>query len=391
MPHRILIVHNRYRRPGGEDTVVATETALLRSRGHAVELLLESNDALGQRPGARQALEVVWSRRSIRSIREMIRQFRPDVVHCHNIFYRISPAIFWTCRRMGVPVVQTLHNFRLGCANARLSRHGQPCERCLTSFLGGWNATQHRCFQDSALKSLALTATVGVHRRLGTFSRGVQFFIALCRFARGKHILCGLPPEKLLVKPNCVHPDPGCGEGSGGYSLFAGRLEPDKGLRVLLDAAARVPIPVWIAGQGPLEAEVRAAERRLPNLRYLGALPRDQVLAHMKRARLLLFPSLAYENFPMTIAEAFSVGLPVIASDQGAAGEIVRDGVTGRHFATGSGSALAAAVQELCDQPQQVDRMRAAARAEYESLYSGEASYRALLEIYRSAIAAART
>ena len=384
---RILIVHNRYRFPGGEDTVVETEAALLRSRGHEVREYIDYNESLLGESQFQRARSLAWSTRTTAVLSDVLETFRPDVVHCHNTFYRISPAVFWLCSRRGIPVVKTLHNFRLGCVNARLSRKGQPCEVCIRSSAGFLHAVANRCFQNSAWKTLVLGGTIAAHRRLGTYSEKVSAYICLCECARKKHILCGLPEEKLLVKPNCVHPDPGVGSSDGSYCLFVGRLEEDKGVRVLLDAAAQMTQPVWIAGQGPLESEVLQAAQRHKNIRYLGPMPRDQIFDLMKSARLLIFPSLAYENFGMTIIEAFSTGLPVVASRQGAPLELVEHGVTGVHYRPDSPGELAKSIETLWNDSETLDRMREAARARYLAKYSGEATYQALLSIYQRVLA----
>jgi glycosyltransferase involved in cell wall biosynthesis len=387
---RILIVHNRYNYLGGEDTVVATEVAVLRAFGHEVHEYRDSNEGFASLGLLQAGSELFWSRRTTRALRVLIRNFQPDIVHCHNIFYRVSPSVYWVCRELGVPVVQTLHNFRLGCANARLSRNRVPCELCLTSALRALHGVRYRCFQNSLLKTVALSTTTAIHLRLGTFSNGVEVFICGCNFALQRHILSGLPKEKLIVKPNCVYPDPGFGTGQGSFCLFVGRLEVDKGVSVLLEAAAELKIPIWVVGEGPLESEVRLAAARLDNLCYLGPLPRPEVLDLMKSAKLLLFPSLAYENFPMTIVEAFSVGLPVVASRQGAAREIVEDAITGAHFQPSSAPDLARVTRTLWNDHATLQRMRDAARAKYQTAYSGEATYGKLCSIYERAISQRR-
>jgi glycosyltransferase involved in cell wall biosynthesis len=384
---RILIVHNRYRFPGGEDTVVETEAALLRSRGHEVRMYIDYNEALLGETQLQRIRSLAWSTRTTGALSNILETFRPDVVHCHNTFYRISPAVFWLCSRRGIPVVKTLHNFRLGCVNARLSRNGRPCDVCIRSSAGFLHAVRNRCFQHSAWKTFALGGTIAAHRHLGTYSAKVAAYICLCECARRKHILCGLPEGKLLIKPNCVHPDPGIGSGGGSSCLFVGRLEEDKGVRILLDAASQIIQPVWIAGQGPLESEVREAAAKHSNIRYLGPVSRDQVFDLMKSARLLIFPSLAYENFGMTIIEAFSVGLPVVASRQGAPLELVEDGVTGRHYQPDSAADLARSIETLWSDAAMLARMREASRAAYLSKYSGDATYQALLSIYRGVLA----
>lgn len=385
MALRILIVHNRYRFRGGEDTVVSTECDLLRAFGHLVEEYFESNDSPF---GILDALEPIWSFRSDQRLREAIEKFKPDVVHCHNIHYRISPSVYWLCWQLGVPVVQTLHNYRIGCLNARHSLNGAPCELCLTRRLKQGHGIVRACFQQSRIRSAGLAFSLSLHRHLGTFADRVSKYIALSQFARTKHVLAGIPEGKIVVKPNCVYPDPGEKSEAGSFCFFAGRLEVDKGVRVLLQAAAFIPdIPIVIAGDGPLQSEVRDAASTLRNIQYLGPLSRNKVIELMRSAKLFVFPSLAYENFPMSIAEAFSIGLPVITSRCGAAAEIVEDTVNGLHFEPGSAAQLAERIRGVFSDTETVGQMGAAARLSFEQKYSGQCTYRALYSIYEELVA----
>jgi glycosyltransferase involved in cell wall biosynthesis len=384
---RILLVHNRYKYPGGEDSVVSTEAAVLRSHGHEVEEYLETNDTINISSSPLNAIsDLFWSGQTWRRLGEVIQRFRPDIVHCHNTYYRISPSAYWRAHRSGVPVIQTLHNYRLACANASLTRNDQPCELCLTSRAGALYGVRYACFQNSRLKTLALTASVRSHWLAGTYSRAIAKYICVSRFSMAKQIQSGLPASKLVVKPNCVFPDPGMGTGDGQFVLCVGRLSVDKGIRVLLEAAAQLPLPVRIVGNGPAEAEVRAAAAGNPKIRFDGLMPRSAVLDLMQSARLLIFPSLLYENCPMTIAEAFSTGLPVVASRLGAAAEMIRDGVTGALFEPLSATDLVRTTAALCGDPSGLAKMRLAARAEFEQYYSAEATYRQLMSIYSDAL-----
>jgi glycosyltransferase involved in cell wall biosynthesis len=386
---KILTIHNRYLHKGGEDVVQATEASLLRASGHEVLEYFDSNEALVEISYAREIIDLVWSGRTIEKVEPLLLKFKPDIVHCHNIHYRISGSVYWLCKRHNVPVVQTLHNFRLGCVQARLFRDGQPCEQCLHNWFSFLPGTYNRCFQKSALKSAALGTATGIHRLLGTYSNVISLYIALSEFALEKHMMAGVPRRKMVVKPNCVYPDPGIGSGRGEFCLFVGRLEEDKGLRTVIQSAAMVDAPIWIVGEGPLEPEVRDAERQLQNIRYLGALSKSRTLDVMKDASVLLFPSIAFENFGLTMIEAFSVGLPVIAARRGAAIDIVSDSVTGTHFTPGSASSLAQAIKRLWTDDNTRTAMRKAARAEYLAKYTGEANMKQLLAIYMQAIASA--
>jgi glycosyltransferase involved in cell wall biosynthesis len=384
---RILTVHNRYLYKGGEDIVQATEASLLRAYGHEVMEYFDSNEELVEISNARKVADLIWSRRTIEKVTPLLLEFKPDIVHCHNIHYRVSVSIYWLCKRLKVPVVQTLHNFRLGCAQARFFRDGKPCEQCLQTWLRHLPSIYHRCFQRSALKSLALSTSTWLHYWDGTYSDAVNTYISLSEFASKLHVKLGIPIKKIVIKPNCVYPDPGIGPGNGDFCLFVGRLEEDKGLRTVIKAAGMVDVPIWIVGEGPMELEVRDAETQFHNVLYLGAMPKERMLDVMKAARFLLFPSIAYENFGLTMIEAFSVGLPVIASRLGSAIDIVRDSVTGIHFTSGSAASLAEAITRLWNDDRARTEMRKAARAEYLAKYTGEANVDRLLGIYERTIA----
>jgi glycosyltransferase involved in cell wall biosynthesis len=388
-PQTIMLVHNRYLRTGGEDSVYDAEKRVLLAHGHRVVEFVEENQRLAESSRTAAAAALVWSSSQARKIDAFISRHRPDVVHVHNLYYRIGPTLYFVCQRRRLPVVQTLHNFRVGCINARLSRNGLPCERCLNRRFR-WPGMLLRCFQGSLLRSAALTLSMDLHGRLGTWRDRVDAYIALSDFARTRHISSGIPASRVFTKPNSIPADPGMGAGDGGYCLFVGRLERDKGVETLLESAAWLPLgtELLVVGEGPMSGLVEAACRRLPRVRWLGAQPRQAVLGLMQRAQLLLFPTLAYENFPVVIAEAFATGLPVVGSDLGATRELVRDGVTGALFEAGSARHLAAAVTRLLADPPLLARMRGAARAEFERKYTPERCYADLMRIY--AVAAER-
>jgi len=382
---KILLAHNRYLQPGGEDEIFAAEAALLRRQGQAVVEYVEDNrsiQGLGRWQAAGRAL---WSRRARKRIRRLLERHRPQVAHFHNTFPLISPAAYYACQAAGTPVIQTLHNYRLLCAGADLFRKGGSCELCLGRAVP-WAGVLHRCYRDSAAQSAVVSAMLGLHNLLGTWERQVDLFVALSEFARGKFIQGGLPEARVVVKPNFVDPDPGAGAGDGGYVLFAGRLSEEKGLATLLRAWRRLPtIPLRIAGNGPLLgfAQDFAASARA-EVRVLGRRSRPELFQLMKAARFLVFPSRCYENFPMVIAEAFACGLPVVASGLGAAAEIVDHGRTGMLVRPGHAGALAEAVAWLWSHPGAGRRMGREARLDFENRYSAQNSYARMMEIYES-------
>jgi glycosyltransferase involved in cell wall biosynthesis len=385
---RILLVHNRYQQAGGEDFVARAESSLLSRMGHAVELWEENNDSItGLIAACQTAVHSVYSLDHARGMQKRIQHFRPDLVHIHNFFPRFSPSIHIACRRAGVPVVQTLHNYRLLCPAATLHGRGAFCEECLRKPIP-WPAVVHGCYRRSRLASLAVAHMLGFHRLLGTWNRSVSQFIALSEFSRDKFIDGGLPAFKIAVKPNFVDPDPGLGEGNGSYALFVGRLVKEKGLGTLLAAWNRLRngMRLKIVGDGPLASDVAQAAATNPTIEWLGACDQLQVRSAMAKATVLLFPSTWYEAFPLVIAEAFAAGLPVIASRIGSMAELIADQKTGLLFAPRDAAALACAVEWAFTHPDQIRAMRLSARAEYEQKYTAEANYARLMLIYEAAL-----
>lgn len=385
---KILLVHNHYLQSGGEDAVFAAESALLDRHGHQVARYVEDNRRIEKIGRSAAAVRAVWSSPAKRRVLRLLRRELPDVAHFHNTFPLISPSAYYACRETGTPVIQTLHNFRLLCPNALFLRNGRVCEDCMGRPLP-WPGIVHACYRKSLLQSAGVAAILGLHRLIGTWNGRVDLYIALSEFAREKFVMNGVPAEKIAVKPNFVHPDPGGNAGGGSYALFAGRLSEEKGIETLLDAWRTLKnIPLAVAGDGPLMGRVRALAESHPEtgIRAYGRLPHEEVLRLMKSARFLVCPSLCYESFPMVIAEAFACGLPVVATDIGAVEELVVDRRTGRRFHAGDPSSLAEAVAWLWSHPEQARGMGREARREFETKYTAERNYELLLDIYSRAM-----
>ena len=378
---RVLVVHNAYQHKGGEDTVMEAEVALLRSRGHEVELFTRHNDAIATMPKLAAAANTVWSASVAAEFECTLGAFRPDVVHVHNTFPLISPAIYWVAARLQVPVLLTLHNFRLMCPQAMFLREGKVCEDCLGKL--PWRGALRGCYRESRLQSTVLASMVSLHRGLGTWQKKVTRYIALNDFCRNKFIEGGLPAERIVVKPNFVDFSPPIAVDRKDF-LFVGRLSAEKGIDTLVAASRTVEAAsVQVAGTGP-EAELLNA---VPNIRALGALTGDQVREAMGGAMALVLPSIWYENFPRTLVEAFGCGLPVIASRIGALAELVEDRVTGLLFEPGDPASLADAMRWALEHPAEMAAMGKAARAHYEANFTAERNYQQLLAIYEGAIA----
>jgi glycosyltransferase involved in cell wall biosynthesis len=377
-PARVLIVHNTYQQRGGEDTVVEAESELLRQHGHAVQLYQRHNDEVGQSSPWQLARDTIWSPRTGRDIAQQVAAFRPDIIHVHNTMPLVSPAVYWAAQKARVPVVQTLHNFRLMCPQALLLREGKVCEDCVGHM--PWRAVVHRCYRGSIAQSAAVATMLQTHRALGTWRNKVTLYIALNAFCRDKFVQGGLPAERLRIKPNFVDlAAPPAGPRQG--FLFAGRLSHEKGLAVLAHALRQCPQTMRVAGTGPDEALLDGLE----GVTRLGALPSADLYAQMASATALLLPSIWYENFPRTLVEAYANGLPVIASRLGAMVTLVREGETGLLFAPGDPFDLARKLAWAQAHPAEMLRMGANARRVYEQELTGKANYAVLMTIYEAA------
>jgi glycosyltransferase involved in cell wall biosynthesis len=400
---KILLVHNRYHQPGGEDTSMLAEEGVLRAAGHRVVEYIRHNDEIkeyGLRSKATLSLRTVWAWDSYREIKALLARNRPDLAHFHNTFPLISPAAYYACREAGVPVVQTLQNYRLLCPAATFLNHGRLCEACVEHSL--WRGVADCCYRHSRAATTTVALMLAVHRRLGTWTRLVDCYIALTEFGRRKFIEGGLPAEKIAVKPHFVFRDPGIRDGRGEYALFVGRLTEEKGLRTLLAAWERLSnrVPLEIVGDGPLRpelekqvshlglSEARRGKPAATSISFHGHLTPEDVTSVMKRARFLLFPSIWYEPFGLTNIEAFACGVPVICSRLGAMQEIVADGRTGLHFCPGNAEDLAAKVEWAWARPEETVAMGRAARADYEAKYTAERNYEMLMEIYSKVLGA---
>lgn len=380
---RIVVAHNAYQQRGGEDAVAEAEIALLRAHGHEVQVLARHNEEVLGQGRVSLALQTLWSRRTLQAARRLLAEFRPDVVHAHNTFPLISPSLYWAAEEARVPVVQTLHNFRLLCPQAMFLREGRVCEDCLGTL--PWRGVLRGCYRGSVAQSAVLGSSVALHRAAGTWEHKVARYIALNHFCRDKFVQGGLPAARIRVKPNFVELDarPQWDPAQRRGGLFVGRLSAEKGLELLADAAAEVRVPLTVIGDGPLAPRAQLAFGE----RWLGFQPASEVLERMQRALYLVVPSLWYENFPRTIVEAYACGLPVIASRIGALAEIVRDGRTGLLFDPGQASDLASKLAWAEEHPEAMRQMGRAARAEYEARYTPARNHQQLMEIYRDAIA----
>lgn len=379
----ILSIHNQYQIRGGEDESSKSEQHLLREMGHEVDVYEEHNDRVAEIGALPMALRTVWSQESYNIVKQKLGSSKYDIIHIQNFFPLVSPSVYYAAKSEGVPVVQTLRNYRLLCPNGLFFRDGQVCEDCMGKKIP-FPGVMHGCYRESRPASGAVATMLTVHRAMGTWKEMVDVYISLTEFARQKFIAGGLPADKIVVKPNFINPDPGAGEGAGGYALFVGRLSVEKGLDTLLAAWEHLDskIPLKIVGDGPLASQVVEAAKRIPEVEWLGRRPMSEVHQLMGEAMFLVFPSKWYETFGRVAAEAFAKGTPVIAANIGAIAELVDSGHTGLHFSPGNSEDLAAKVQWAIENQTKLTQMRREARAEFEAKYTAQQNYRRMMEIY---------
>lgn len=395
---RVLLAHNYYRSlsPSGEDVVFANEVSLLRTHNVSAATFLRHNDDItrfGLAGKLLLPLTSTWSRTAYRELRGVLKREKPDVCHFHNLFYLLSPSVYSACRDAGVPVVQTLHNFRFFCVNGLLMHEGSVCEKCIGRM--PWRGALNGCFRESKLYSLAVAFTEAYHRLAGTWQSKVDAFIALTEFGRRKFIECGLPAEKVFVKPNFLPNPPEPSYSRDGYAIFLGRVSYEKGISTLLEATRMVnaqrstPLLLKLVGDGPLLGKLKETLARDPReaVELCGRKSLPQCMALLGRARFLVMPSLWFEGFPMVIREAFACGTPVIASRLGAMAELVEDGRTGLLFEPGNAGELAEKMRWMVEHEDQCVEMGKNARAVFEAKYTAEKNYPILMGIYERAMA----
>ncbi len=376
---KILLAHNRYLIPGGEDESFRAEADLLRQHGHDVTLYEEDNRKVESLGKFRTALRTLWSTETHHRVSEILASGSFDLVSVQNFFPLISPSIYYAARKAGVPVIQTLRNYRLMCLNGYFFRDGMPCELCLNR--PAIPGIRYRCYRGSRSGSLVVACMQSLHRLIGTWNNKVDAYIALTDFSARKFIEAGLPPSKVLVRPNFLPVDPGMGSSKRTSVLFIGRDSPEKGLDVLLAAWDRSQTRPPLAVFGPLPDENKHHEK---GIEWKGRQPNQAILTALKQAKFLVFPSLWYENFPRVLLEAMACGTPVIASRLGSMPEIIRENVTGLLFEPGNPNDLAQKLDWLMAHETERQQMGLAARWEYEQRYIASAAYQKFMEIYAS-------
>lgn len=395
---KILLVHNFYgsTAPSGENTVYISERELLRGNGHHVIEFARHSDEIrneGFLGAVKGAFTTPWNPFSMRSLRSFLEKEQPEIMHVHNTFPLLSPSIFHATRGLKTATVLALHNYRTFCAAGIPMRGSHACTECLergTVF----PALKHGCYRQSRLATFPLATMIALHRKLGTWSKHVDAFIALTEFQQNKMTEAGLRCESVYVKPNFYFnpPDPLPWEKREPKAVYIGRLGVEKGVKILIDAwtmwASEAP-HLEIIGDGPEKSvlqEYIKGNGLEEKVSFLGYLNSSEVQKQLATARLLVLPSLSFEGFPMAIPEAFALGVPVAASNIGAIPSIIKDNENGILFKPGDSSTLYRAVKEIWDRSSWLSSLGQAARQEYDRKYTAEANYEILMEIYQKAM-----
>jgi glycosyltransferase involved in cell wall biosynthesis len=378
---KILVAHNRYLYRGGEDTVVDAEVNLLRQRGHQVWVYSRDNTEIQYLTPFEAAKTTLWSRQTVQELQKIHQQFSPDVIHTHNTFPLISPSLYGIAQGLRIPVVQTLHNFRLVCPQAMLLLEGKHCEACVGKL--PWRAVVHRCYRQSLSQTMLASAMLVLQRLRGIWHQQISRFIVLNQLCREIFERGGLPIDKLRIKPNFVESrqEPQWQHRRGG--LFIGRLSAEKGIEVLINALNKLPDHVIdVFGKGPLQALVEAS----PHLRYGGFQSREVLHQKLNEAAYLVMPSTGVESFGLVAIEAFACGTPVIATRHGGLRELIHHGQNGLLVPPNDANALASAIAYAESHPRHMRRMGMAARKTYLTSYTPERNYEQLIQIYHEAL-----
>ena len=385
---RILMIHNYTQQLGGADVATSQEIELLQKYGHEVRLYFRHNDEIKNFSPFRKTLlffEPTWSFKSYREIKQIIAEFKPDIAHCQSFSPLISPAVYYALAQKKIPIVQTLHEYRLICPIGWLFRNNSICEECVQHSL--WRGIFYGCYRNSRIQTASVALMLSSHRLLKTWEKKINVFVTPTEFARSKLIEGGLPSSKIWVNPCFLAEDPGVSRSSREYVLYVGRLSPEKGLVTLLQAWQSLPdVPLKIVGDGPLKSWIEGyiEQHGLQQIELVGLVPIEQVLEYQKKAYFLVIPSIWYETFGRIIMEAYATGTPAIASRLGAMAELVEEERTGLLFSPGNADQLATKVRYALAQEAKLAEWGQKARSCYEKRFSADVAYKSLMKIYEN-------
>lgn len=385
--YRVLMVHNYYQIPGGEDTVVANEKRLLEEHGHTVILYTRNNTELKELSLLGKMLlpvTTLFNPKTYKEVKKIIKENHIDLVHVHNTLNLVSPAVYYAAFSCNVPVVQTVHNFRLLCPGATFYRDGQVCEDCVSKGLRC--AILHRCYRNSLLQTAGCVASIWVHRILGTYKK--LNYICLTDFNKKKLLtMKGVDRNRIFVKPNFTFEDVTVTAVEGkrrSYFIYVGRLDELKGIKLLFEAwkyLGESAPELMVCGTGPLEDWCKRFLEDNPFccIQMKGFVPNEEAKRWISKAKALILPTQWYEGFPMTVLEAYSAGTPVVGPDMGNVGCLIFEGITGWKFTSGS-------MKELVEAIRKAEKAELVVGRELVKQYSAENNYLQLKEIYEKLI-----
>ena len=387
---KILLVHNHWLERGGEDEVVNSEIELLKKAGHEIVVYEKSNEEVKKYPFFKKLRflikDITWSKIAYQEVKEIVQRERPDIAHVHNTFIAISPSIYYALSEDNIPIVQTLHSYRLICPKGVLFRDAKVCQECIGSNFVP--SVIHKCWRDSYILSYFLARTLRVHFKNKTFQKKIDCFIALSEFSKNKFIAAGIPGEKIFIKPNFTHVAVPQKSETENYALFVGRLVDYKGINTLISAYQKMSKDVClrIIGAGPMLDILKGRVRQIGNIELLGRLSQEETLEQIKKASFVIFPSECYENMPRVILESFACGVPVVASNIGAIKELIDDKVNGLLFKPGNAMDLVAKIEYLREHKERLNEMGKNARRAFEEKYTDKRNYEILIDIYKRTI-----
>jgi len=386
---KILIIHNKYQQSGGEDCVFLNELTLLKENGHIVETVLFDNRTIKSTlDKLLTAVGCIFNFKSYFLIIDKIKRFKPDIIHVHNFFPLISPSVFFAASKCDVPIVLTLHNYRIICPNALLLRNQRPCISCIDK-KNQIKGVLCKCYRNSFVQTFIVMLQNFVHSvLLKTWQKHLSRIIVLSEFSKrifDKSIIKSISGN-MIVKPNFTSKYEVKNKRKEDFYIFIGRLSEEKGINVLIEAFRNSELHLKIIGNGPLESEVSNFSKKNNNVETYDFMEKEEMLEFLSRAKALIFPSICFENCPLIILEAFMLGIPVICSDIGGGAELIENGENGLLFSAGKASELIEKVKKIEKDGDLLEKLSSGALKSYKKLYTPESNYLRLIEIYQKTI-----
>jgi glycosyltransferase involved in cell wall biosynthesis len=379
---KVLLLHTQYTQKGGEDTVFSQERALLEKHVTIDELVFQN---LNGWRGAIQFIVSIWNLKAAARLRKKIKEFKPDIVHIHNWHFSSGPIVFRTAYEMGVPIIHTIHNFRLICPSATLYHNGQTFTNSVKCNFP-WESVKRRTYRHSYIQTFWLAFTVWFHRQIGTWNK-ISSFLFLTKFAEGmfkQNPMFSVVNGRFYIKPNFL-PNPSIKTRKRqNHFLFVGRLSPEKGILSIIEASKSGDFLVRVAGDGPLKELVIEQAKTNSSLTYLGSLAPEQITSEMLECSALIVPSECFEGMPMTILEAMSLSTPVIAPDFGAMGAMLTNEKNSLLYPHKTPNSLTKCLKIWSEKSEEEKvRLGFQSHSTFLELYSEERNKSLLLDIYR--------